>query len=142
MRRRLMMLGLISLMVVLTLGAACSSDDADPTATTASNTVSPTATTASSGGGGAGGTLSVITTDLAFDSTALTVSAGSVTVNVTNNGQLPHDFTIDSPAIMVEVVSNGASASGTVTLSAGEYTFYCSVPGHRGAGMEGTLTVS
>ena len=36
----------------------------------------------------------------------------------------------------------GGSKSLTLTLKPGTYTFYCSVPGHRQAGMEGTLKVS
>ena len=36
----------------------------------------------------------------------------------------------------------GGSKTLTVTLKAGTYKFYCSVPGHRQAGMLGTLTVS
>jgi len=39
------------------------------------------------------------------------------------------------------VIQNGAVSSIDVNVNAGEYTFYCSVPGHRAGGMEGTLTV-
>jgi uncharacterized cupredoxin-like copper-binding protein len=39
-------------------------------------------------------------------------------------------------------IFSGGTKSFTVTLTAGKYIYYCSVPGHREAGMQGTLTVS
>jgi uncharacterized cupredoxin-like copper-binding protein len=39
------------------------------------------------------------------------------------------------------VVNNGGVSTINVDVRAGEYQFFCSVPGHREAGMEGTLTV-
>ena len=38
-------------------------------------------------------------------------------------------------------VSPGKTASLTVTLKPGTYTFYCPVDGHKAAGMKGTLKV-
>jgi uncharacterized cupredoxin-like copper-binding protein len=35
----------------------------------------------------------------------------------------------------------GGTKTLKLTLKAGTYTYYCSVPGHRAAGMQGTLTV-
>ena len=52
-----------------------------------------------------------------------------------------HDFTIDEFDAHV-AADRGETEEGGVTVDeAGTYTFYCSVPGHRSAGMEGTLTV-
>ena len=45
------------------------------------------------------------------------------------------------PGFHVEVSGKGAEDSEKVELKAGTYTYYCSLPGHRAAGMEGTLTV-
>jgi uncharacterized cupredoxin-like copper-binding protein len=38
-------------------------------------------------------------------------------------------------------VFDSGTTSFNVTLKTGTYTYYCSVPGHRQAGMQGTLTV-
>ena len=81
---------------------------------------------------------------LAFTSDSATAKAGKVTVNFTNTSPVPHDVRIESSGGEevggTEVLSEG-SESAKVDLKPGEYTYFCSVPGHRQAGMEGTLTV-
>lgn len=102
------------------------------------------------GGGGAGDgggttpgeTLSVTASEFKFEPSQLSAPAGTdVTVSVTNAGTIEHDFVIDEAALKI-LVEPGETETGTFNLEAGTYTFYCSVPGHREAGMEGTLTVS
>lgn len=82
--------------------------------------------------------------NLAYTSKTATAEAGKVTVDFTNPQPVPHDVAIeDSSGETIgetETVSEG-SDSTTVDLKPGKYTFYCTVPGHREAGMEGTLTV-
>jgi plastocyanin len=52
-----------------------------------------------------------------------------------------HSFVIEGiPGFMVES-SSGETNSGKVELTKGKYTFYCDIPGHRAAGMQGTITV-
>jgi plastocyanin len=82
--------------------------------------------------------------NLAFTTDQATAKAGEVTVNFTNSSPVPHDVRIEDKSGEdiggTEVISE-SSESGEVELKPGTYTFYCSVPGHRQAGMEGTLTV-
>ena len=61
-----------------------------------------------------------------------------------NMSPLEHNVTIASGSTVLGATPTfvGGSRSVTVKLKAGTYTFYCSVPGHRQAGMEGTLKVS
>ncbi len=67
-----------------------------------------------------------------------------MTVNFTNSSPVPHDVAIEDSSgetvAETEVIAEG-SDSATAELEPGEYTFFCTVPGHRQAGMEGTLTV-
>jgi plastocyanin len=81
---------------------------------------------------------------LAYTTDSATSKAGEVTINFTNSSPVPHDVEIeDSSGEVVaetEVLSEG-SDSTTADLKPGKYTFFCSVPGHRQGGMEGTLTV-
>ena len=51
-----------------------------------------------------------------------------------------HDIVIDDKG-EGEVVQNGGTSEFEADFAAGKYTYYCSVPGHRAAGMEGELTV-
>ena len=65
---------------------------------------------------------------------------GKVTVALTNHDLFWHTFTIDRLHVSIEVPVAGRRQ---VTFSAppGTYVFYCAIPGHRAAGMEGTLVV-
>lgn len=81
---------------------------------------------------------------LAFEEKEVTAKAGNDTIDFTNQSSVPHDVAIEDSAgktiAQTEITSEG-SDSTTAELKPGTYTFYCSVPGHREAGMEGTLTV-
>jgi len=81
---------------------------------------------------------------LAFTTDKATAKAGKVTVNFTNSSPIPHDVAIEGSGgetiAKTETLAEG-SDSTTANLKPGTYTFYCSVPGHRQGGMEGTLTV-
>jgi plastocyanin len=81
---------------------------------------------------------------LSFDTKQLSAKAGTVTIALTNNAPLEHDVTVvqGSTVLAKTPTFRGGSRTLTVKLKPGSYTFYCSVPGHRQAGMEGTLSVS
>jgi len=82
--------------------------------------------------------------DLIFDPTTLEAGAGEVTINYTNPSEVPHNVAIEDGSETVaqgETVTGGSSAPATASLEPGEYVYYCSIPGHRESGMEGTLTV-
>ncbi len=70
--------------------------------------------------------------------------AGGDTIEFVNDSSTPHDVTIEdsggSQLAQTEVIT-GDTTSTDATLDAGSYTFFCSVDGHREAGMEGTLTI-
>jgi plastocyanin len=81
---------------------------------------------------------------LAYDTKQLSAKAGSVTIDFSNASPVEHDVVIAQGSSVVgqTPVFTGGSKTLKVTLKPGTYTFYCTVPGHRQAGMEGTLTVS
>lgn len=102
------------------------------------------------GGGGDGGgdggssatSVTLVGTEFSFDPAQVTISAGTdVTISLQNAGVVEHDITIDELGLEV-YADPGQTTSGTINAAAGTYTFYCSIPGHREAGMEGTLTAS
>ena len=81
---------------------------------------------------------------MVFNPSALSVTAGQDVVSLTNNSSVPHGMTIvnSSGATVGAVpVFTGGKRTLLVQLKAGNYTFYCPVPGHKQAGMVGTLTV-
>jgi plastocyanin len=131
MKRRTLALCLALAALILALAACGGGDDGEP----------------SGNGGGDGAALELVAgpgSELKFDQTSLEASAGEVTITMTNDGDLPHNVAIKGNGVdeKGEIVQNGGTSTVTATLEAGEYTFYCSVPGHEAGGMTGTLTVS
>jgi plastocyanin len=135
----------VSAVIVASLGVvACGGDD-DDDETGAATTP---ATTEPAGGGGAagGGQALTLTADsggsLEWTPNQLNAKAGSVTIELDNPSSTPHNVEVEGGG--VEEVSDTiteATTSVTVELKPGSYVYYCNVPGHREAGMEGTLTV-
>ena len=137
----------ISPVVAAVLLLACSGDDNNGD----SNGSSPSA-------------MHVVMQDIAYDTTALTATRGQTArIDVENRGQITHDFTIERMPMRGLHMTGGADMEhmgsdsmyavhlpvdkGTqATLEfepteAGTYEYFCTVPGHREAGMHGTLTV-
>jgi plastocyanin len=81
---------------------------------------------------------------LSYNTKQLTAKAGKVTITMTNMSPLEHDVAVaqGSKVLGATPTFQGGSRTLTLSLKPGTYTFYCTVPGHRQAGMEGTLTVS
>jgi plastocyanin len=138
MTRRLFLL-LFTVLVLAVGASACGGDDDDDAAEPATTEET---TTHEDGGGGH----IVLTADpggaFSFDQTELTAPAGEVTIELVNESGIPHNVEVEGNGVeeVSETITEG-STELTVDLEAGEYEFYCAVPGHREGGMEGTLTV-
>jgi plastocyanin len=82
---------------------------------------------------------------LAFTTKTLTVTPkhGKVTIQFTNSSPIQHNLTVSSTAKLFGATPTfqGGTKTLTLTIPPGTYQFYCSVPGHRQAGMQGTLVV-
>ena len=77
----------------------------------------------------------------AFLQTTLNAQGGSISVAVSNHDLFWHTFTIDALHVNVDVPI-GANRRVTFNAPLGRYDFYCRVPGHKAAGMKGTLIVA
>lgn len=86
----------------------------------------------------------VVVKDFTIEPLDLT-SGTDVVLAVTNEGPTPHNLTIRDDAGEVlgatADLSEGGSETLTVQLEPGQYTTFCSLPGHESLGMRGTLTV-
>lgn len=83
---------------------------------------------------------------LAYTVSAASAPAGALQIDSRNASSIPHDIALqegtDGPELgKGETVSGGGVSRVSVDVRPGRYTFYCTLPGHREAGMQGTLTV-
>ena len=122
--------------------AACGGDDDDDGG---GDTAAAPATTVPTAGGS---TVDISTppgSDLAYEQKDVTAKAGNVTIDFDNQQSTQHDVKVEDSAGMelggTDLISS-STATATIDLQPGSYTFFCSVPGHREAGMEGTLTAN
>ncbi len=124
---------------------AASGPSSAPAPTTTTSTTTTTAPNSGSSGSTAGAVkLNAVDDQLAFNTDHATAKAGKVTMDFTNNSALDHDVVLvdsQNKKIGQTPVFQGGTKSFSAKLSPGTYTYYCSVPGHRQAGMQGTLTV-
>ena len=137
---------LIAAVAALAL-AGCGSSNKESTAkSTPAATATATATSApaSSGGGGQTVKLSADPSALKFDKTTLTAKAGKVTLSMANPAGIPHAIAVEGNGVDKDgkTAQKGGTSTVTATLKPGKYVYYCPVPGHKAAGMKGTLTVN
>jgi uncharacterized cupredoxin-like copper-binding protein/cytochrome c2 len=80
---------------------------------------------------------------LAYQFASATAPAGTLEIDSQNKSSTDHDIAIEGNGVNEKgpIVKNGAVSKITADLKPGQYTFYCTVPGHREGGMEGKLTV-
>ena len=135
----------VGLVFLAGCGSSSSSTSSSASTPASAPATSSSATTPSSAAGGH--TLSVAANpegQLKYDTTSLTAKAGKVSIDFTNMATLEHNLTIASSSGAVvgsTPTFQGGSKTLSLNLKPGTYKFYCTVPGHRAAGMEGTLTV-
>jgi len=145
------LIALFALVLASMALVACgsSSDNSSSEETAAETSAGAAESGEKSGGGSAGGGSTVdFEADpggaLAYTATEATAKAGKVTIDFNNPQGLTHDVAIEDEAGetigQTELVA-GEETSTTVNLKPGTYKYYCTVPGHREAGMEGTLVV-
>jgi uncharacterized cupredoxin-like copper-binding protein len=141
----MMKLALFALGIVASLALAACGGGGGTSSTTASSTSTSTTTQASAGGASTI-KLAADPTNIAYDTKSLSAKAGNVTIDFDNpSTALPHDVCVESSSGQQLGCSDQVTGSSTTldlsNLKSGSYTFYCSVDGHRQAGMEGKLAV-
>jgi plastocyanin len=126
--------------------SSSASTAAQAPATSSAKSATPAPTPASESGGASKVSLEANPEgQLAYNTKSLTAKAGKVTVAFTNSSSLSHNVTIESSSgqsVGATPTFSGGSKSLSADLKPGTYKFFCSVPGHRQAGMEGTITVN
>jgi len=106
--------------------------EAQETTTEAETTTAPTPQAS---------TVDVTETEFKIALASAELKAGKITFDVTNGGAIPHDLAIEGVEQKTKEIPSKGSAKLTVTLKPGTYELYCSIPGHKQAGMDLKVTV-
>jgi glucose/arabinose dehydrogenase/uncharacterized cupredoxin-like copper-binding protein len=112
-------------------------------AATAEATPSASQATPAAAGATGQGETSVAMVDIAFQPKEITIPANTdVTVSLPNQGASVHNFNVDKLNVHSGNVQPGQTGSVTINAPAGDYEYDCDVPGHKEAGMVGTIHVT
>ncbi len=126
--------------------AACGDDDdtSTPAAPPSTPAADPPAAESTTASGGGGETVDLSEVEYKIDPADSTVKAGSVTFNVSNDGQTVHNLEIEGDGVEEETedLQPGSTGELTVELEPGTYEMYCSIDGHEDLGMKGEITVN
>jgi plastocyanin len=99
----------------------------------------------STGGGPVQQTIQISEREYSLDPATVTVSkTGTYEFRVTNKGTIAHALEVEGNGVEEKIgdIQPGASATLRVALTKdGSYELYCPLDGHRGQGMQGTVTV-
>ena len=89
------------------------------------------------------GTITVETKIMGVSMSSTSANAGPVTFNVKNTDDMPHDFSLSGNGVEYTTsrLQPGQAESFTLELTAGTYTYTCTMEGH-GVMMKGTFTVN
>ena len=140
-------LPLLALIFAAAALVACGGSDDNGTSTT--STSGGTAPTSNGGGGGGGGAPVKLSADpsgaLSFDTDSLSAKAGNLTIDFDNPAAISHDVAVEDSSGKElgksDLIAQSKTTLDLSNLKPGTYTYFCTVPGHREGGMEGTLTV-
>jgi plastocyanin len=134
MRGRSVLVGFVAVVAAgLLLLGACGGDDDDSGGS--AETVTAT-----------DGKVTIETPDTKFNVKTINTTPGDLEITLVEKSNIEHTLVVeDADGTTVggklAVSGSGDTDTGTYPLEAGEYVFFCDIPGHRGQGMEGTIVV-
>jgi uncharacterized cupredoxin-like copper-binding protein len=112
------------------------------TTTTATTTTTSTAATTTSA---AAQKIAVKETEFKIALAQSSLKPGKYELDLSNDGQIAHDLVVKGPGVndqKTPLINHGGTAVLKVDLQSGTYELYCSVPGHKAAGMDLKIKVS
>lgn len=82
---------------------------------------------------------------LKYNTDKLNAKAGNITISLTNDSSVEHDVAVsdssDEQLGKSDAITGSSTSLELTDVKSGDYTFFCTLPGHEAAGMKGDLTV-